>query len=76
MTVVLITFGVTTAIYAVRLWMAMRRITNHLKENPDGCRDVMEHVILPIFGGKEKRREVERKPEAKADVRKTKATLV
>jgi hypothetical protein len=51
---VLVTFIVTTAIYAVGLWMALRRVAVHLKDNEAGSKAVTEHVLLPILGKKEK----------------------
>jgi hypothetical protein len=49
---VLVTFLVTTALYAAGLWMGLRRVAIHLKDNEEGCRAVTEHVLLPILGRK------------------------
>jgi len=74
--VFLLTFLGTMGICALLAWVGCRRVLSHLEDNPDGCRAVMEHVVLPMLGRKKARKEVERKPDPKADVRKTKATLV
>lgn len=50
MLLILFTFLITTALYAVLLWLAVQRIVRHLKNNPEGVKAVTDHVLLPMLG--------------------------
>jgi hypothetical protein len=59
----------------VMVYFAWRRVTEHLRNNPEAARLVAEHVIAPLLTGKTDKSEV--KPEAKPEPKKIKgATLV
>lgn len=52
-------------------WLALSRLRDHMRRNPEAAKLISEHVIAPLLtGGKEP--EAENKPE----VRKTRGTLV
>jgi hypothetical protein len=50
MTWVLLTFVVTTVIYAALLALAFHRVARHMQGNPEGMRAVTEHVLVPLLG--------------------------
>jgi hypothetical protein len=59
----------------VLAWFGWRRVSEHLRNNPEAARLVAEHVIAPLLTGKNDKSEVN--PEAKPEPKKIKgATLV
>jgi hypothetical protein len=46
----LLTFVMTTGLYAAVLWLAFRRVASHLKDNAEAVKQVSEHVFVPLFG--------------------------
>ena len=52
MFVVIMTFSLTTGIYASLMWLACRRVVHHLRGNPEAVKAVTEHVLLPMLGRK------------------------
>jgi hypothetical protein len=59
MTIILLTFVATTAIYAGLLLLAFRRVASHLRGNAEAVQAVTQHVLVPLFG--RKRDDVEKK---------------
>lgn len=53
MTLVLLTFILTTAGYAVLLWFALRKVMSHLQNNPEAQAAVTKHVVGPLFSSNE-----------------------
>jgi hypothetical protein len=51
-TCVLLTFVVTTGVYAGLLVLAFRRVAWHLQGHPEAVKAVTEHVLLPLLGRK------------------------
>jgi len=49
-----ITFIVTTALYGILAYFALRRVAKHLQGNEAAIKQVSEHVFCPIFGRKPK----------------------
>jgi hypothetical protein len=47
---VFLTFLVTTALYGVLLWLAIRRVSQHLQGNPEAVKAVTDHVLIPLLG--------------------------
>lgn len=50
MTWILLTFVVTTAMYAALLFLAFRRVARHLQSHPEAVKVVTEHVLVPLLG--------------------------
>ena len=59
MILVIMTFILTTGVYACLMWLACRRVAHHLRGNPEAVKAVTEHVLLPLL-----RRQAEQKPTA------------
>ena len=57
MSMVVMTFILTTGVYACLMWLAGRRVAHHLRGNPEAVKAVTEHVLLPMLG-----RQAEQKP--------------
>jgi hypothetical protein len=47
----------------VLVWLGLRRLGNHMRENPEAAKLVAEHVLAPMLWGKEK--DKPEKPEKK-----------
>ena len=56
---IIVTFSLTTIVYASLMWLACRRVVRHLRGNPEAVKAVTEHVLLPMLG-----RKPEQKPTA------------
>jgi hypothetical protein len=52
MTLMLLTFVITTVIYSSIFVFALRRVTSHLRGNAEAVQAVTEHVLVPLFGKK------------------------
>ena len=52
MVAVIMTFILTTGVYASLMWLACRRVVHHLRGNPEAVKAVTEHVFLPMLGRK------------------------
>jgi hypothetical protein len=50
MFLVFLTFLVTTALYGVLLWLAIRRVSRHLQGNAEAIKAVTDHVLIPLLG--------------------------
>ncbi len=50
MLLIFLTFLLTTAGYGALLWWACRRISRHLRGNPEAVKAVTEHVLIPLLG--------------------------
>jgi hypothetical protein len=48
---VCLTFVGTTLMYALLLCLILYRLARHLRGNEVGMQAVVEHVLLPVFGG-------------------------
>lgn len=59
MILVVLTFILTTGVYACLMWLACRWVAHHLRGNPEAIKAVTEHVLLPMVG-----RQAEQKPTA------------
>lgn len=49
MLAVVLTFFITTALYATVLFVLVRRVATHLQDKPDAAQVVMQHVVLPAL---------------------------
>jgi len=49
---IIVTFSLTTIVYASLMWLACRRVVHHLRGNPEAVKAVTEHVLLPMLGRK------------------------
>jgi hypothetical protein len=49
MLLIILTFLLTTAFYAILLYLACRRISRHLQRTPEGVKAVTAHVLLPLL---------------------------
>jgi hypothetical protein len=56
----LMTFIVTTAVYALLFLLACRRVAKHLQGNTEGTKAVVENVLLPVLGRRVEKPEVKR----------------
>jgi hypothetical protein len=53
-----LTFILTTAFYAfLVIWFVVRPIAEHMKENAEGAKALSEHVIVPVFGKRQREQE-------------------
>ncbi|MDB5309113.1 MAG: hypothetical protein JWO38_3315 [Gemmataceae bacterium] len=52
MTCFLFTFILTSTGYWLLLWYALRRVLNHLRNNPEAQTAITKHVMTPLFGDK------------------------
>ena len=50
--VVFIVWFCTTALYAVPVFIGVRRVMLHLKDNPEPCEAFSRHVLIPLLGRK------------------------
>ncbi len=50
MLLIFVTFLLTTALYVVPAVWAIRRVSKHLQQNPNGVQAVTEHVLIPLLG--------------------------
>jgi hypothetical protein len=51
----ILTFLFTTVLWLGVLIFALRRVILHLKDNPEGCQAISEHVLVPLFGRREEK---------------------
>ena len=42
----------------ILVWLAWRRLAQHLKENPDGVAALTSHLFVPLLGRKEIKEEL------------------
>jgi len=49
---VILTFLFTTGLFGGLAWWACRRITHHLRENPEGVAALTTHLFVPLLGRK------------------------
>jgi len=49
---VVFTFLFTTGLFGGLAWWACRRITHHLRENPEGVAALTTHLFVPLLGRK------------------------
>lgn len=49
MFLILVAFVATVG---VLVWFGCQRVALHLRGNPDATKAVVEHVLIPLFGGK------------------------
>jgi hypothetical protein len=49
---ILVTFLLTTAFNGALLVYAARKLTAYLQRNADARQEVVEHVLIPLFGRK------------------------
>ena len=59
LTVILVTFVVTNAVYVCLLFVACRRVARHLQGRPEAVQSLTENVLVPMFG--KRRDEAEKK---------------
>lgn len=52
MFLIFVTFVLTTALYVGLGFLAFRRVSRHLQENPAGVAALTEHLLIPILGRK------------------------
>ena len=50
MLLIILTFLLTTAFYAMLLWLAVRRVLRHLQGNEEGIRAITQFVLVPLLG--------------------------
>ena len=63
MILVLLSFLLTTAGYGFLVWLAVRRVVEHLRECPEGVAALSEHLLLPVFGKRKPEEVPEPEPE-------------
>ena len=68
MLLIMFTWLITTAIYGLLVWLAVRRVVKHLQGNDAGMKAVVEHVLLPVLG----KTETENEEPAKVQVKEKK----
>jgi len=66
MVTILVTFVLTTVLYAALGAWGIRRLTRHLQSNPEAVKAVTEHVFMPLLGRKD---EAEKKKPIPKDAR-------
>ena len=47
---VALTFVLTTGLFGGLAWWACRRITDHLRDNPEGVAALTNHLFMPLLG--------------------------
>ncbi len=50
MLTILFTFVFTTAGFLALIYIGARRVSRHLKGNPEATKAVVDHVLLPLLG--------------------------
>jgi hypothetical protein len=45
-------FLLTTALYGAVLFLAFRRVAEHLKGNAEATKSVVDHIVIPLLGRK------------------------
>ena len=50
MSLVLLTFLLTTALYGALALLAWQRLARHLKDNPQAVEAFTRHILLPLLG--------------------------
>jgi hypothetical protein len=54
MFLILITFILTTALYAALFWLATRNLARHLQDNPEAIHALSKHLFVPLLGKRAK----------------------
>lgn len=52
MATMLFTFVMTSLGFGALVWWVGRRIAEHVQQDPDAARCLVDHVLIPIFGRK------------------------
>ena len=51
---IVLTFLLTSALWAAALLFAVRRVVRHMQSNPEAVAAISTHLLVPLFGKREK----------------------